>query len=65
MCYVGENQKATGLFAVVANEEIGFVMAFRSDELDSKALREKVMSIVPRFEIESATGDYGLLRWMR
>jgi hypothetical protein len=65
VCYVAENQKSAGLFAVVANDEVGFVMAFRSDELDTPGLREKVLTILPRFQIEVATGDHGLLRWIR
>jgi hypothetical protein len=64
-CYLAEDEKSVGIFAVVANEEAGFVLAFRSDELDTTALREKVLTILPRFQIEVATGDYGLLRWMR
>lgn len=65
VCYLAEDEKSVGIFAVVANEEAGFVLAFRSDELDTTALREKVLTILPRFQIEVATGDYGLLRWMR
>lgn len=65
VCYIAEDQKSAGLFAVVANEEVGFVMAFRGEDPDTQALREKVLTVLPKFQIEVATGDYGLLRWMR
>ena len=65
VCYEAEDQKSSGLFAVVADSKMGFVLAFRGGNLDSKALREKVLTMTPRFQIEVATGDGGLFRWMR
>ena len=65
VCYEAEDQKSAGLFAVVADEEVGFVMGFQSRELDDKALRAKAMTMLPGLVLETATGDAGLLRWMR
>jgi hypothetical protein len=65
VCYEAEDQKSSGLFAIVANDEMGFVLTFRSRDLGSQALREKVLTMAPRFQIEVATGDSGLFRWMR
>ena len=64
VCYdFGESQSTT-IVAVVANDEIGFVLLFNQRDVELTALRKAVDALLPRFKLERATGDTYLLRWM-
>ncbi len=65
VCYESGDPKSSGLVIVAADADIGFLLFFRHGNMNSQALREKVLTMVPHFQIDVATGDGELFRWMR
>ena len=53
------------LIVVGATEDIGFVLVFAQPGLGWDLLREKVSVISPKFTLQRAAGDAGLLKWLR
>jgi hypothetical protein len=45
--------------------DIGFLLMFAQRGLGSELLREKVSAITPKFILQRAAGDAGLLKWLR
>lgn len=54
-----------GVIVVASDDEVGVVLSFYSKDQDGTAVRDKMMSILPRLKVERATGDVGLMRWMK
>jgi hypothetical protein len=53
------------IVAVVADDKVGMVLSFHRPNGSSAQLRDEVLGLMPRFKIERATGDVGLMRWFR
>jgi hypothetical protein len=50
---------------VAADERVGFMLSFSQRGKPAIALKDKVLELLPRFEIERATGDLGLKKWLK
>lgn len=50
---------------VAADDRVGFLLYFSQRDKSATALKGKVLEMLPRFEIERATGEVGLKRWLR
>jgi hypothetical protein len=51
--------------AVVAGDDVGFALVFAQRSLGWELLREKVSVITPKFVLQRAVGDAGLMKWLR
>ncbi len=65
VCYQRPETGQSEIAVVVADEAVGFVLLFQQRNLDWMALRDKVLRLLPRFEVERAAGDPALLKWMK
>ncbi len=50
---------------VAADDRVGFLLYFSQRDRSATVLKGKVLEMLPRFEIERATGEIGLKRWLR
>jgi hypothetical protein len=50
---------------VAADDRVGFLLYFSQRDKPAAVLKNKVLEMLPRFEIERATGEVGLKRWLR
>jgi hypothetical protein len=50
---------------VAADDRVGFLLYFSQRDKPADVLKNKVLEMLPRFEIERATGEVGLKRWLR
>ena len=50
---------------VAADDRVGFLLYFSQRDKSADVLKNKVLEMLPRFEIERATGEVGLKRWLR
>jgi hypothetical protein len=65
MCFELTPESLHVVVVVGAGEDIGFLLMFAQRGLGSELLREKVSAITPKFILQRATGDAGLLKWLR
>jgi hypothetical protein len=65
ICYSGVQEKWSTIVAVAADDRVGFVLIFFQPDQDAEQLKSKVLSAAPKFTTTRATGDSGLLGWMR
>jgi hypothetical protein len=63
VCFTEE--KSSSVLVVAADDHFGFLLHFHRDDEPVAVLKAKVLEMLPRFEIERATGDVALKRWMR
>ena len=54
-----------GIVVVAADDRIGFLLYFSQFDKTAGVLKDRVLEMLPRFEIERATGEVGLKRWLR
>jgi hypothetical protein len=64
VCFDDANAKGGAVVIVAADDHVGFLLSFYQRDKSATALRDKVLELLPRFEIERATGDAGLMRWI-
>ena len=57
--------KGSTVLVVAANDNVGFLLWFAQDDKPAPVLKSKMLEMLPRFEIERATGEIGLKRWIR
>lgn len=50
---------------VAADDRVGFLLYFSQRDKPATVLKNKVLEMLPLFEIERATGEVGLKRWLR
>jgi hypothetical protein len=50
---------------VATDDRVGFLLYFSLRDKPSDVLKDRVLEMLPRFEIERATGEAGLKRWLR
>jgi len=62
-CYVLPDSSL--VVVVAADADIGIAVAFRQQNTAWEELRNKAITMVPRFSLERASGDATLMRWMR
>ena len=55
---------ASMVFVIGADEKVGVILVFVGRDIGLASLREKVLEILPKFHIEKASGDAGLLKWI-
>ncbi len=65
VCYRVESTKANAIVVAAANDEVGCLLVFHRQEGDMQTLREKVLTILPRFRMDVDKGDVGLMKWLR
>ena len=57
---------ATIVVVVTGDDKNAFVLAFSQADSNVDALKDKVLkALLPKFAVEQATGDAGLLRWLQ
>jgi hypothetical protein len=66
VCFI-ENAKSDDGFVVIvaADERVGFMLSFSQRGKPAIVLKDKVLELLPRFEIDRATGDLGLKKWLK
>jgi hypothetical protein len=65
VCYGGLREKWSTIVVVAADDRVGIVLNFFQADQETEPLRSKVLSLAPKFNAIRATGDSGLLGWMR
>jgi hypothetical protein len=67
VCFTDENAKSEDAFVIIvaADERVGFLLSFYQRDKPAIALKDRVLELLPRFEIERASGDLGLKKWLR
>jgi hypothetical protein len=65
VCFDDLEAKAASVIIVAADDHVGFLLSFYQHDQSANVLRDKVLKMLPRFKIERATGDVGLLEWMK
>jgi len=65
VCHEFPDVSFSAIVIVAADDRTGFVLIFGQRDVDWSSLRDKALQTLPRFEVQRATGDAGLLRWMR
>jgi hypothetical protein len=63
LCYRMASAKAVVVAA--AGHDVGCLLVFYAEDDDLPVLREKVLTILPRFRMDVDTGDAGLMKWVR
>ena len=61
---ISEGKDSTVLI-VAAEDRVGFLLHIYQADTPASVLKERVLEMLPRFEIERATGEVGLKRWLR
>ena len=62
VCF-GEGKVSTVLI-VAAEDRFGFLLHFSQADEPAAVLKERVLEMLPRFQIERATGEVGLKKWL-
>jgi hypothetical protein len=57
--------KGSIILVVTADDRVGFLLHFFQDDKPAAVLKDKVLEMLPRFEIERASGEVGLKRFLR
>jgi len=65
VCFDETMMKGGNVVIVAGNNELAFLLVFYRKDQPSAALRDKMLELLPRFNIERVTGDVRLLRWIR
>jgi len=65
VCFDDPTAKAASVIVVAADDRVGFLLGFYQRDKSANALRDKVLELMPRFKIERAIGDVGLLKWVK
>jgi hypothetical protein len=65
LCYRVASTQSNAVVVAAASREVGCLLVFYADGGDLQALREKVLTILPRFRMDVDTGDAGLMKWVR
>jgi hypothetical protein len=65
VCFDNPKAKTVSVILVAADDRVGFLLSFYQRDQSVNGLRDKVLELIPRFKIERATGDVGLMRWVR
>ena len=63
VCFDEPGLKGGSVFVVAGDDRVAVLLAFSQRDELSRALRKKVVELLPRFKIERATGDAALMDW--
>ncbi len=64
-CFNDAATKTTTVAMVFVDNDVGFLLNFSQKDIAADKLRDNAVAVLPKFNIERAKGDVGLLRWMR
>jgi hypothetical protein len=64
-CFDDATTKTTTVAMVFANDDVGFLLNFSQKDIAADKLKDSAVAMLPKFKIDRAKGDLGLLRWMR
>jgi hypothetical protein len=64
-CFNDAATKTSTVAMVLTSGEVGFLLNFSQKGIAADKLKDAVTATLPKFKIERARGDVGLLRWMR
>jgi hypothetical protein len=65
VCFNDAATKTATVAMIFADDEVGFLLNFSQKGVAADKLRDSAVATLPKFRIERARGDVGLLRWMR
>jgi hypothetical protein len=65
VCYQFPDTGMAAIGVVVADDQTGLVLVFEKKTPDWAALRDQVLEKLPLFQARRASGDAGLIRWMK
>jgi hypothetical protein len=65
VCFDSANSKGGSVVMVVADDHVWFLLSFDQRDKPAIALKDKVLEMLPLFEIERASGEAGLRKWFR
>jgi len=64
-CFKDPATKTARVAMVFADDDVSFLLNFSQKDIPADKLRDKAVAMLPKFKMERAKGDVGLLRWMR
>jgi hypothetical protein len=64
-CFQFPDTRTSEVVVVTGDDTVGFILVFEQRRLRPTELRDKVMQLLPQFEVERAFGDPALLRWIK
>jgi hypothetical protein len=65
VCFKLPESNHTHVLVVVGDDHMAIFLNFGLRHKSTDVLREKVAQLLPKFKIERATGDAGLMRWIK
>jgi hypothetical protein len=65
VCFNDAQTKTATVAMIFADDDVGFLLNFSQKGMAADKLRDGAVATLPKFKIERAKGDVGLLRWMR
>jgi hypothetical protein len=64
-CFNDAATKTATVAMVFVDDDVGFLLSFSQKDIAADKLKDSAIAMLPKFKIERAKGDVGLLRWMR
>jgi hypothetical protein len=64
-CFNDAATKTATVAMVFVDNDVGFLLNFSQKDIAADKLKDSAIAMLPKFKIELAKGDLGLLRWMR
>ena len=65
VCYRSDDEASSAVVVVASDAHLGYMLIFHQQDVDSAALKEKVLTLLPRFKIQVARGDFGMAKWFQ
>jgi hypothetical protein len=65
VCFNDAATKTAIVAMVFVDDDVGLLLNFSQKGVAADKLRDSAIAMLPKFKIERAKGDVGLLRWMR
>ena len=65
VCFNDLPTKTATVAMILTDDDVSFLLNFSQKNVAADKLRDSAVAMLPKFKIERAKGDVGLLRWIR
>jgi hypothetical protein len=65
VCFNDAATKTTTVAMILVDDDVAFLLNFSQKDVAADKLKAGAVATLPKFKIERAKGDVGLMRWMR
>jgi hypothetical protein len=65
VCFNDAATKTATVAMILVDEDVSFLLNFTQKDVAADKLKASAVATLPKFKIERAKGDVGLMRWMR